>query len=124
MGVDELLRSFYASYNSGDVTHAMRLVARPPAFQWYSESPDRVSGARYSPYDYDSLADFLGARHRAGATVKVQDVSFAGVSHGLGNFSFYALRNGVRVISKGAVTCSAARFVVLSLGPRPGPTGA
>jgi hypothetical protein len=123
-GVKSLVRSLVTALNEGRFASVDELVARRPAFQWYSVQgePGRRVGA--AAVNRRTLIAYVWARHRQKERLYIRRLRFQGAAGGrLGNFNFVATRvaldYGPRTIrGKGAVNCTLSRpkVAVWSLG--------
>jgi hypothetical protein len=113
------ISEFLNAYNAGASGLTDQFFAPAPAFQWYSEPPNRLHDAAY---DRSSLAAYLAQRHADGDHLTLESVSLSGDPvDGIGNFGFVVVRGSTPLQSKGAIDCPTRRFIVYSLGPNPGP---
>lgn len=113
------ISEFLNAYNAGQPGVTEQFFAPAPAFQWYSEPPNRLHDAAY---DRSSLAAYLAQRHADGDHLTLESVSLSGDPvDGIGNSGFVVVRGSTPLQSKGAIDCPTRRFIVYSLGPNPGP---
>ena len=112
-----VVRAFLAAYNAGEAGLADRFFAPAGTFRWYSEYGRRQGGAAY---DRSTVDRYLATRHAEGDRLTLVRLTRSGES---GDFGFWVRHAGAAgpVLSKGAVDCATGRFVVLSVGPNPGP---
>jgi hypothetical protein len=123
-GVKSLARSLVSAINQGRFAAVDQLVARRPAFQWYSVNgaPGRRVGAAAD--NRRTLITYLRARHRQKEHLYIRRLRFQGAEGGsIGNFNFVATRAaldyGPRTApGKGAADCtlSQPKVIVWSLG--------
>jgi hypothetical protein len=123
-GVKSLARLLVAAINEGRFAAVDQLVARRPAFQWYSVNgaPGRRVGAAAD--NRRTLITYLRGRHRQKERLYIRRLRFQGAEGGrIGNFNFVATRAaldyGPRTApGKGAADCTLSRpkVIVWSLG--------
>jgi hypothetical protein len=123
-GVKALLRSLVTALNAGDLASVDEIVAKEPAFMWYSVqgAPGRRIGA--AARNRGTLLRYLRERRRQKEQLSIRGLVFPGYSEGqrLVNFNFVATRRALdygpkTIVGKGAVNCRPRpRVAVWSLG--------
>lgn len=126
-GARALVARFVRAYDAGDLAALDRLVARGPAFRWYSSNaPGTRVGA--AAYRRDTLRGYFARRHAVGDRLTLVRLHLF-VSGGYAQFNFDARRRaddafGGRTFStsgKGAAVCRDGKLgpiAVFSLGGR------
>ena len=121
------VRSFFATFDAGDLGRLDALFAAEPAFQWYSTPGP---GERLGPASQrrDTLIPYLRRRHAKGDRLRLRAFHWTGRSPHWSNFwwearrSTPALRGGhwFRADGKGAAVCDSggAQLIVFTFGGR------
>jgi hypothetical protein len=108
--VRQLLDTFVAAYNRGDLRTLDRAFAGPGYFQWYSTGPP-AARIRDSARNRATLMRYFAERHAAGERLQVLDFRFNGNSAVFGDFEYVLTRNAsnfkpMHFTGKGSVVCN------------------
>jgi hypothetical protein len=123
-GVDpeQTISGFFEHYSEGEAPEAAAFFAEEPAFEWFSNPPDRVSSDQaWSPYDRDSLEPYFADEHSKQRQISLVDISSQFARDGMYHVGFTFERETEDAPSspasgKAVIHCASGLLIVMSLG--------